>query len=324
METSSSEFPDLQTLIFGLMCAFTRNGRGSGEVTVLDRRLAEYSSTFPTEVVACRLDDGTERRLLCKYAAEHVHEVYKHKGGGRYEARVYAQVLRPLEMSTPAFYGTFFDPTTSKTWLILEYVERSLWVNKACEESAMTLAASWIGRFHSAAQARLVVDLIPFLHRYDSDYYLGWVRRTLMFAAGMHEKFPWLANLCAHAEELLALLWEAPQTIIHGEYYPENVLFSSGIIYPVDWESAAIGPGEIDLAALTEGWPSKFASECEFEYKRARWPRSAPAHFQRILDAARLYLHFRWLGDRPEWTADEKCFWHFECLRALSVHLMGD
>ena len=43
--------------------------------------------------------------------------------------------------------------------------------------------------------------------------------------------------------------------MIHGEYYPHNILFQSGVVRPVDWETAALAPGEIDLATLCEGWP---------------------------------------------------------------------
>ncbi len=324
MEAPFSEFPDLQTLTLGLASIFAGNGCGDGNVTVLDRNPAEYPSTFPSEIVTCQFGDGTMRRLLCKYAAEHVDEVYNHKSGGAYEAQVYVQVLQPLKVSTPAFFGTYFDPATGRTWLILEYLEKSLWANKACDASSMTLAARWIGNFHAANQARLATDQIPWLRRYDPGYYLGWVRRTLLFAGRLHQNFPWLANLCARAEELLAPLSEAPETVIHGEYYPENILFCSGTIYAVDWESAAIAPGEIDFAALTEGWTTEVTRECELEYQRARWSGASPSQFQQTLAAARLYLHFRWLGDRPEWTTDESFLWHFEHLRSISEGLAGN
>jgi hypothetical protein len=40
-----------------------------------------------------------------------------------------------------------------------------------------------------------------------------------------------------------------------------------------------------------------------------------PAHFGRVLGAARLYLHFRWLGERPGQAALEGNVWRFEELR---------
>jgi len=109
-------------------------------------------------------------------------------------------------------------------------------------------------------------------------------------------------------------------TIIHGEYYPKNVLYRDGIIYPVDWESAAIAAGEIDLACLTDRWPADTVRECERAYQQSRWPDGAPAAFAQRLAAARLYIHLRWLGDRPEWTTRQQ-YWRFDHLRSVGEQL---
>jgi hypothetical protein len=53
-------------------------------------------------------------------------------------------------------------------------------------------------------------------------------------------------------------------------------------------------------AILTGGWPAEIVQQCELEYRRACWPDGMPADFERPLDAARLYLHFLWLGSRPD------------------------
>jgi hypothetical protein len=76
-----------------------------------------------------------------------------------------------------------------------------------------------------------------------------------------------------------------------------NILTSERGIHPVDWESAAIGAGEIDLASLTMGWPAAQAAECTGAYVANRFHGRAPANFAARLDAARLYLCLRMLGD---------------------------
>ncbi len=179
-------------------------------------------------------------------------------------------------------------------------------------------AARWIGRFHALNEARLGKTPIPFLTTYESYYYRGWARRTSRFADDWHRRFSWLASLCKRVESALALLAELPRTIIHGEYYPHNILFQRGVVRPVDWETAAIAPGEIDLATLTDGWPRKSTSELEAEYQRARWPNGAPPHFSRALDLARIYVQLRWLGDLREWTSEKSSLWRFHQLRFLS------
>jgi hypothetical protein len=311
-----SQYPDLPTLTAGLTCVFRGEKSTGGQVTVLDRQPAVHANTgtFPKEIVTCRGDDGRERRLLCKYGTGQGHNAYGHRGGVAYEVTVYREIIQFSQMPAPAFYGAFTNEETGEVWLILEYLDKCVRPSKALNSTAMGLAAQWIGRFHAANEVRLATTQMPFLNTYNAEYYRGWVRRTSVCAGHLHARFPWLAKLCERSEDFIALLLAAPQTVIHGEYYPGNVLFRSGTIYPVDWEAAAIAAGEIDLASLTERWPPEFTHEMEREYQRARWPDGPPADFGRRLDAARLYLPFRWLGERPDWATHESNLRQYEPL----------
>src|SRR5207302_1086495 len=98
------------------------------------------------------------------------------------------------------------------------------------------------------------------------------------------------AALCERATEILPAALGGRPTILHGEYYPSNILARRAAAYPIDWESAAIGPGEIDLASLTEGWPAPIQARAIEAYRQARWPDGAPENFARTLEAARLYM----------------------------------
>jgi hypothetical protein len=320
MRRSAPRLADLGTLTAALTHILRDYGLAGGQATVLDRQPNIYEGTFPTEIVTCRLEDGSERQLLCKYGSNHWDNVYGHKGGGPYEAQVYRQVLQPLRVATPKFYGALADADGDRTFLVFEYLDGGVWVNKTPEPAAMGLAARWIGQFHALGQGCLTGSR-SFLRFYDTAYYSGWACRTSLYAGHLHERFPWLAKLCERSEEFAALLLAPSATIIHGEYYPENVLFHDGAIFPVDWESAAIAAGEIDLASLTEGWPIKAVTECTLEYQRARWPEGTPPDFERALAAAQLYLHLRWLGDRPEWTTDRTWRWRFGRLRTIGEQL---
>jgi hypothetical protein len=311
-----SQLPNLQSLTVGLTSVLR------SQVTILDRQPNIFTSTFPSEIVACRVDGVSKLLLLCKYApGGHRDNVYGHRGGVTYEAAIYRHVLKPSQASTPTFYGIYSDMSTDDSWLVLQYLDNSVRIDKTPEPTAMSLAAGWIGQFHSANEEHFSLAPMSFLNRYNAEYYLGWARRTSLFAGHWHQRFPWLATLCECFEELVALLLTAPPVLIHGEYYPKNILFRTGVVYPVDWESATIAAGEIDLASLTEGWPAEIVRQCQLEYQRARWPVGSPADFERTLAAARLYLHFRWLGDRPEWTAPDSHLWRFEELRSAGAQL---
>ena len=89
-------------------------------------------------------------------------------------------------------------------------------------------------------------------------------------------------------------------TLIHGEFYASNVIVgqtATGLrVCPVDWEMAAVGPGLIDLAALTAGrWSATEKAALATAY-------GAPAEFLPALDYCRLHLAMQWLGWAQDWS----------------------
>jgi hypothetical protein len=309
LSTPRDGLPSARTLETGLRAVFA-NGSVGGRLAVVARSPNEFSGTAPSEVVTCRLGDGRELKLVCKYSPGPGGNSFGHRGGGSYEAMVYRRVLQPLGASAPVLHGVHVDAATESTWLVLGYVEG---FERDMSREAMFLAAVWAAAFHRAAEA-----LHPYpgeLTVYDGDYYRGWAARTEEFAAAGRRRQPWLARLCASfAEQGPALLGARP-TVIHGEYYPHNLLSRlSGEIHPVDWESAGVAAGEIDLASLTEAWPASYARRCESLYRRVRWPDGAPRDFRRAMAAARAYLALRWLGESPSQTRSRDLSPYFEQL----------
>ena len=321
MKPPPSRFPDLEALSVGLNAVVGGNGSRRSRISILDRTPAIYASTYPSEIVTCQRGNHRELKLYCKYMAGLSYDSYGHRGAVPYEIEVYRHVLQPLPISVPKFYGSYNDVATDDTWLILGCVDPSLRLGKGPQPETMLRAAEWIGRFHAANEPRVSMAALSFLNRYDSEYYLGWVRRTSLFAGSLHQHFPLLTTLSERIEECIDILLSAPPTVIHGEYYPHNVLVSDGVIYPLDWESAAIASGEIDLATLTEAWGPEIMRQCELKYQQARWGVTTAPEFSRRLAAARLYLCFRWLGDQPDWTVGEGSRCYFEQLHSLAEEL---
>jgi hypothetical protein len=329
MKTPPSLLPDLETLTQRLTAAMDGHGSRTRSVVILDRKLPRFMSTFPNEIVTCQLPDGRKRRVFCKYEARHTHNSFGHRGGIAHETEVYRRVLHELPGFKPRCLGAHTDEHTGETWLLLEYVEGSVRVSDIStrhppreQPLALVRCAGWIGRFHALQEGRVSEDPPEFLRRYNPKYYRGWMRRTAKFALPLRRRFPWLAELCAGKKEWFAPLLASPLTIIHGEFYSKTVLIRRNKLYFIDWESAAIAAGEIDLASLTEGkWKKRIVRQCVQAYQRARWPEGAPADFARRLDAARLYLHFRWLGEKPEWAVREKSLWRYHQLRAAAKRL---
>jgi thiamine kinase-like enzyme len=166
------------------------------------------------------------------------------------------------------------------------------------------------------------------LLRYDAGFHRLWMERAVAFARdpgttwepAARERVEWLA---ARWEPVAERLTALPATFIHGEFYPSNVLVgradSQPRICPIDWEMAAAGPGLVDLAALTGGWPASDRAAIAAEYQDASGPAAEqPGGFEAALEACRLHLAVRWLGWEPTWSPppEHRQDWLAEAVRA--------
>ncbi len=309
---------DEQVLSDALAATLADSPRPVRLEAVLDRRSNAWSSTFESEIVTCRIDNGGELKLLCKYeqfqrSNAHDHESWGHRRGNGYEADVYRRVLEPLGAAVPRCFGVHRDSRTGTSCLFLEYLEGAQHLE---DVEALPTAATWLAQFHRRAEPFASIEEASFLTRYDRHYYAGWARRTSQFAEPFLERYDWVPAVCARFAEHAAPVLERQSTVIHGEYYRNNLLLHRGSLYVIDWESCAVGAGEVDLAMLVEGWPQERVDEIEWLYSRERWPGRADQGFAERLALAKVYVHFRWLGDQRDWTPFE--LWRFDELRVAS------
>jgi len=100
-----------------------------------------------------------------------------------------------------------------------------------------------------------------------------------------------------------------PATLLHGEFYPSNIMVREAggrsLICPLDWELAALGPGLVDLAALTAGaWTEAQREQLALCYHEAlpRSQRPLPRELLVSLDYCRLHLAVQWLGWAVSWS----------------------
>jgi thiamine kinase-like enzyme len=198
--------------------------------------------------------------------------------------------------------------------LFIEHLEDVQTVNRWRGAKGMRLATDWLGRFH--LQSGSLVEEAPFLPRFDLAYYAFWAERAFNFTAALHDAHPWLPTVLTMPEEVFGPLLDACPVIIHGEFYPSNVLFDGETVYPVDWECAAIGPAELDVAFLIEGWPDDVAAQCLTTYKGAVDGR--PAISKRRLAAAEAYLAVRYLGHKPGLASWQRGPERLEILRTIA------
>lgn len=314
-------YPSGDQLAAGLTSALSQLAH-AGDITVVGREGNPYESTSPSEVVTCRLPDGDSLRVLCKYGTRAESRRDDHRSGVPYEVAVYRHVLAPIGMSTPRFYGSYHDPVDGRLWLVVEYADDGERLSRSSGAyPGVVAAARWIGRFHALNESRLADPALAFLNVYDRRYFAGWIERAAACTSAVQREYPWLGQIWDRADQALDRLASLPRTVVHGEFYPANVMLRGLGVCPIDWESAAVAGGELDLVTLVEGWPPHLVAESEHAYAAARWADGAPADYRERLDGSRMYWSIRWLGDRPEWAGSRLLRPRFETLGAAARRL---
>jgi hypothetical protein len=277
------------------------------------RRPSPYRTSFPLEELEVAEEDGTRLKLAWKRMAwselgEHARLAKpRFLHDPRREPAVYASVLEPAGLGAPRYRGSVIDPERDRYWLFVEWVEgRELY--QVGERALWEEAARWLARMHAelggeverhAAAGRLL--------DHDAYYYRRWMQRAREFSrvAGQPaSRARAVDRLGEHHDAVVEALLALPKTVIHGEFYASNVLVDAAAepprVAPVDWELAATGPGQTDLAALVSGdWTADDRAAIAAAYGAAGGSLEG-------LDYARLQLAIQWLGWAPAaWTPPE-------------------
>jgi Phosphotransferase enzyme family len=247
-----------------------------------------YHSSLPME----ELDLGDLRLLLKDFSSEGDLLRPALAPQPRREIAVYRDILHSLGLDGPARVAAADD--TSTGWLVLELIDGTpLW--QIGDLDTWKEAARWLARFHT-----LDVPDDECLVRYDA----AQLRARL-------ELTPEAAPLATRVADQLASL---PARLIHGDFYPANVLVEHGPrIRVVDWETCGIGPAVLDLAALVSGrW-----SESERQRILGAYRAACPRHLRPSEDDvlyARLLLAAQWMGWHDGWSPppEQRHDWHGE------------
>lgn len=236
-------------------------------VIAVARRPHPYRTTHEIEELDVLLASGETMNLIAKSAGAPDSERMA-------EGDVYQALVARRGLAAPIFYGVVGDV------LLIERVRgMPLW--QCGELEQWRVAANRLAEVH---ERTLELDSVA-LRRWNDD-----LVQPVGFASA------W--------EEALAVLEELPEGLLHGDCYPSNVLVrdGGGVVF-VDWEEAMIGPGVLDLAALTAGWEARSAASISAAYVRTS--KSARGlgkrRFARALAAARFVVAARWLGASDTW-----------------------
>jgi hypothetical protein len=258
----------------------------------LRRTLSVYSSSSALEELElCFADDERVPAMFKNLAPDAVIESSR---GVRpsflnnpvREIEVYRSVLQFAAIGTAQLYGYDLE----RSWLFVEKVSAPELFQSGDFETWLEVSR-WLARFHASDLCRPATAnfLVPCLLQHDAHFFLRWLER---------------AGLCIPYERVLETLLELPSSLIHGDFYPSNILVGPGRICPVDWEMAAVGPGMLDVAALASGnWTREQRLAIAEAYCLALPERLRPRDWIHAFDCCQLQIALQWLGWAEGWVA---------------------
>lgn len=234
------------------------------------------------------------------------------------EIETYRLLLTPSRLGTPLCYGAMTCPDHQLYWLFLERAKGPLLWQIGESESWMQ-AARWLGRFHTeigildwATRQAETAHLL----RYNEGFLRQWLPRAEAFLrrqpVGQSETaLHRFGRLTRNYDRVVQRVLEPPPTLIHGEFYPSNIVLRASksrlAVCPIDWEMAALGPGLIDLAALTSGdWDDERKRAMVAAYRDAletsKGARPSLAELMESVEFCQLHLAVQMLGWATNWS----------------------
>ncbi len=309
-----------------LESALSEHFRKSIRIIGLQRRRSRYSSSFSIENLELKLAGGKSLKLVFKnsspasilQSARDVRPAFLYHP--LREIEIYRKVLDPVRLGTPIFYGAVARPELDRYWLFLERVPGPLLWQVGHIET-WRQAARWLAELnnHFARTERNRVDnrLVPLL-QYDRNLLNLWWRRAEVFLSGTAQRgaveqrsLRSFVRLTERHDQVIDRLLALANTFIHGEFYPSNVILrrqrTGRRICAIDWEVAGMGPGLVDVAALTSGaWDAAQKRTMIAAYRDALAPaRGWPPSLQELVETVKycqLHLAIQWLGWAADWS----------------------
>lgn len=291
-----------------------------------------YTTTYRIEEIeACRPGEPTERFVVKHLGREAMNEngrrakLESMDSTGR-ELAVYRDLLAGAGLATPILVGGWDDGRSGA--LVLERVEGDP-LTDVGDFGVWEAAARWLAQMHltfvdgpAGTRPKTPTSLL----HYDRDLLEGVGTRGLKRAVAQDlGSFQIRAELAKAHERALTALTSARCTLVHGDYYPSNIIVAEDRVAVVDWELAGWGPPELDLAALISGtWSCDQRGQLTRAYHEETaeaGPTESLAALVRRVRLASLHLALRWLGAGFDWRAPDE---HHRDWFADAVSVLAD
>jgi aminoglycoside phosphotransferase (APT) family kinase protein len=278
---------------------------GEGRVRAVEARRSPFSGVSPADTVTVELEHGETIRLWVKRLSVDG-DGHPDKTVPDREPRVYAALLADTGLPVPHCYGCARDPSTGERELVLEQIRD--WDLRYHGVETWEVAFRALGRLHHRFMTR-ADDLrrATFLLRLDAGYVQRWRDRAIDALARSE---PVLGRrLEARGdkyEHVAALIDRQPPTLVHNDLAPKNVIADTSHDPPricfVDWETAGVGCGALDVVHLLHGLAPSAAQRLIEAYGReAEHLLPGGGERARLLAACRAHKTVFRLAHPPLW-----------------------
>jgi aminoglycoside phosphotransferase (APT) family kinase protein len=297
-----------ETTLRGCLEEIVADRFGSGaSIAGIHRTRFPHLGSYDCDSVTVELDDGERLSLFLKdFGFSRLSKDDRELRRVR-ELRVYRDLLAHADLGTPRYYGSLWDESQARFWLILERVEGTV-VEHVDEERGVP-AAAWLARLQGHFLRFGDLGACDFLILHDARFFRSKAASARRDVARLSPaSSPRLAALLERYDRAVDRMLETPRSLVHGGYIPWHVLLDAGReparVCAVDWELAALGSTLYDLALFTDGVEPPVRERIERAYRDAAAQHQVPVpeepEMRRVLDCFRLHRILDWLSRSVE------------------------
>jgi Phosphotransferase enzyme family len=301
--TAATRRPDEEVLRECLERVVTDLGGGSPIIAV-ERQRSQFSSFYASDVVTVHLASGGPLRVFLKDFGTYDHPKDGLTGRRERERVVYRDLLAGAGLGTARYYGSAWDASQGRFWLLLEYVEGE--PVKHYGFDYWVPPAAWLGRMQGYFARR--PDLwraCEVLIRHDAAFFHATAEQALRSASQFSPEFSRrLEPVVRQYDPAVQAMASQPPTFLHGTYRPAQIIVDPTQqplrFCPVDWEKAAVGSGLYDLTFLADGFtPPRLDVILDAYRDEARAAGLAVPgsdEMRHVMDCFRLHRVMNWLS----------------------------
>jgi hypothetical protein len=273
-------------------------------IVAIEQKRSLFSSFYAADVITVRLTCGKQIKIFLKNFGSFHHAKDAMQARREREVIVYRDVLAGSDLGTPRYYGSVWDESQRRFWLLLEFVEGLPMSHLEFED--WIPPAGWLGRmygyFSKHPERWQNCDVLV---RHDDAFFNNIANEALRtVSAYSRDLGKRLEPIVGRYDKVVGVMTSQPKTLVHGTYRPPQIIIDKSRepmrICPVDFEKAAVGASLYDLTFIADGFDTRRLHRL-FEAYRNEVQRAGVnvpdnSEMTHIVDCFRLHRIMNWLA----------------------------